>query len=163
MTHTALAVASGLMCTLAGLRQASRLHQEETRLKRLASLLTHLAILLDEQAYPLPEAFLLCATDSGDADQLLRALAENLRLHPLTPLTALYDALHPIGPEVSLLRRCFTSISHGSADSRVHAARSAAEEVSLLAESAHQRAEKDARLFQTLGWVGGLCLTMMLL
>jgi len=62
-----------------------------------------------------------------------------------------------------VLARLFTRLGRGTKESRRLAAEQTAEEMTLLAQHAGNRAEKDARLWQTLGFVGGACLTILLL
>ena len=54
-------------------------------------------------------------------------------------------------------------MGHGSKDNRVLAVEQCTEEMRLLAEAAAAKAEKDTKLWQTLGFIGGACLTILLL
>ena len=57
----------------------------------------------------------------------------------------------------------FTQLGHGLQESRCRAVEHALEEIRLLAQAAARKAEKDVKLWQTLGLIGGLCLTILLL
>ena len=54
-------------------------------------------------------------------------------------------------------------LSRGSLESRLLAVENARQEVALMHEKAARKADKDARLYQTLGWIGGLCLLLILM
>ena len=82
------------------------------------------------------------------------------------PMTTLADAFAQVAddcPEKDTLIRLFTHLGHGSKECRVLAVEQAAEEIRLLAQSAAAKADKDAKLWQTLGFTGGICLTILLL
>ncbi len=163
MTRSVLAVMAGLLCALLGMKHSADLYAEERRLRRWYEVLRHLAVILQEQAVPLPEA--LCQAANGDAvpDRLLRNMASHMQGHPLDPLQDAYR--HLCGPctENAALHRIFAALGRGTLAQRVLGVTQGAEEIALLAASARTRAEKDAKLFRTLGWTGGACLTILLL
>ena len=57
----------------------------------------------------------------------------------------------------------FQRLGRGSKDSRVLAVEQASEEIALLAEAASVKADKDVKLWQTLGITGGVCLAILLM
>ena len=64
MIRAVLAVMAGLLCALAGLRHASGLSQEASRLRRWCQLLQHLALHLRQGVLSIPDALLACADGS---------------------------------------------------------------------------------------------------
>ncbi|MBQ8312346.1 MAG: hypothetical protein IJX84_03975 [Clostridia bacterium] len=160
MMRPVLAVMAGLLCGVMGLRQASRIRETNATLHRWHTLLQHLCLLLQEQSLSLPEAFTQAAAENTAADQLLRQWAEALRRDPLTPLPQHYA---PQGAEGAVLLRLLDGLSHGSLESRVLSAQQAAEEMALLASAAQSKAQQDSKMWSTLGWTCGACLTLMLL
>lgn len=85
-----------------------------------------------------------------------------MRREPLTPLGQHFAALAPEGPERQLLQRMMERLGHGSLEARCLACSQAAEELSLLARQVRERADKDARMWTSLGWTVGTCLALML-
>ena len=160
MMRTVFALIAGLLCAFLGMRQARRLQSENTRLHRWETILQHLCLLLQESALSLPEALRQCACEASPADALLQRLAESMQHDPLTPLNELYQ---PEGTEGPVLSRLMTRLSRGSLESRVQAVQQAAQEINLLAENAREKSSQDARMWRTLGWTLGACLTLMLL
>ncbi len=115
-------------------------------------------------AYSLPEAFRLCADGHHPPDTLLRQLADELERTPLSSPGALTDKLwSPPGSEKDIISRMMHLLSRGSLESRLLAVENARQEVALMHEKAARKADKDARLYQTLGWIGGLCLLLILM
>lgn len=161
--RVALAVAAGLLCGVMGLRRAATLCRDAQRLHRLEALLRHLALLLRGGGGSLPEVLRDAATSPGPPDETFRALADGLVRNPLADLSGLYAGLPVCQPEDSVLRRLMPRLGRGSAEQRCQAARQAADEIALLAASTREKAEKDAPMHRTLGWVFGACLTLMLL
>ena len=114
-------------------------------------------------AYSLPEAFRLCADGHHPPDTLLRQLADALERAPLSSPGALTDRLCPAISEKDIISRMMHLLSRGSLESRLLAVENARQEVALMHEKAARKADKDARLYQTLGWIGGLCLLLILM
>lgn len=154
-----LALMAGLLCGVLGLRQAGRIRAEGAVLARWQVILQHLCLLLQE-GLSLPEAFRQSATESTPADALLRCLADRLNNQPLASLSQLYA---PSGPEGPALARLMAGLEHGSLESRVLCARQAAEELALLSQAAQGKVQQDARMWRTLGWACGGCLTLLML
>ena len=163
MTRAALAVMAGLLCAAAGLRRAGAIKGSAIRLHRWTQILEHLSLILAEGGSTLPEAFEQAATDTLAPDELLRALARDLRHQPLTPLPALYAAHAQPGPEQDALSRLMQRLGRGSLDMRCQAVSQAAEELALLAKQSREEADRDAAMWRNLGFIGGACLTLMLL
>lgn len=163
MSRAVIAVMAGLLCALAGVKHGASLNADAHRLARWCQLLRHLTLLLQEGALSIPEA--LCAATDGPhpPDKLLRQLAMTLRSSPMMTLAEAYHACASDCPERELLARMFTRIGQGSKESRVLALEQAAKEMQLQAESASVKVEKDVKLWQTLGFTGGICLTILLL
>lgn len=158
-----LAIAAGLLCGAMGLRRAAALCRDAQRLHRLEALLRHLALLLREGGGSLPEVLRAAATSPGLPDDTLRALADGLVRNPLADLSGLYAGLPACQPEDGVLRRLMPRLGRGSVSQRCQAVEQAADEIALLAASTREKAEKDAPMHRTLGWVFGACLTLMLL
>lgn len=160
MIRPMLAIMAGLLCGVMGMRQASRIRETNATLHRWEIILQHLCLLLQEQSLSLPEAFTQAATDNTAADQLLHQWADALHRDPLTPLPQHYT---PQGAEGAVLLRLLEGLSHGSLESRVLSAHQAAEGMALLASASQAKAQQDSKMWATLGWTCGACLTLMLL
>ena len=163
MIRAMLAIMAGILCTVAGLRHASTLTKEAQRLRRWETILQHLLLLLRQGQLSIPEALLTCADEHTDADRLLRELVHQIQETPLTTLLNAFIHSNPEPTEQPLLARMFTRLGHGMQENRCQAVMQAAEEMQLLAQAAAQKAEKDVKLWQTLGMIGGLCLMILLL
>lgn len=163
MSRAVLAVMAGLLCALAGAKHAAALKGNAIRLSRWGPLLKRLTLLLHEGTMSLPQA--LCTAADGHAlpDELLRDVASTLAANPLLSLSDAFKACHFDGTEQDVLVRLFSRLGHGSKDARCLALEQACAELELLASSASSKADKDARLWQTLGLIGGTCLTILLL
>lgn len=159
MIHLFLSLTAGLLCGMLGIRQAQRIREENAVLGRWAVMLRQLCLLLQE-GLSLPDAFEQAAMEDTSADKLLRRLSSQLRTQPLVALPQLYT---PRGKEGSLILRLLEGLSHGTQESRVLCAEQAAEEAELLARSVRDKARQDARMWATLGWACGACLTLLLL
>ena len=67
-------------------------------------------------------------------------------------------------PPDTLLRQLADALERAPLSSPgVLAVENARQEVALMHEKAARKADKDARLYQTLGWIGGLCLLLILM
>lgn len=154
-----LALMAGLLCGVLGLRQASCIREESAVLCRWQALLQHLCLLLQE-GLSLPEAFRQAAVEHTRADAVLLHLADQMARQPLFSLSQLY---RPQGPEGPALARLMAGLERGSLERRVLCVRQAAGEISLLAQSAQGKAQQDARMWRTLGWACGGCLTLLML
>lgn len=163
MMRAMLAISAGLLCALAGLRMSCSLRQEAVRLRRWTEVLRHLSLLLEQRQYALPTALMQAATAQSMPDQVLRQLAEGMRRSPLTPLPELFGRCAVSSPEQPALSRLMPRLSHGTLPERTQAVSQAAEELQMLALQAEQRAERDVKLWRTLGLTGGACLTLLLL
>lgn len=163
MIRSAAAVAAGLLCGLYGIRSARRISAEARDVRRWCSLLARLDLLLAEGACALPEALLQAADDDRLPDMLVRAVAQDLQTDPLASLPQAFEGRCPPCPGRSELLRLFSRLGRGSADSRRLAIRQCADLLAPMASQAEERAAKDARLFRTLGWCGGVSLTLLLL
>lgn len=163
MSRAILAIMAGILCTLAGFHHASTLRGDAARLARWVQIMRHIALLLREGTLSIPEVLCQAANESQPPDALLRRLAAAIQENPLCTLADAYLALHEDTAESTLVLRLLQRLGHGSQESRCLAAKQAADEFHLLAEKASAKAQKDVRLWQTLGFLGGLCLTIMLL
>ncbi len=163
MTRTVLAIMAGLLCALVGLKYASSLKSEALRLARWVELLRHLSLLLTEGTMPLPQALVTAADAPAPPDKLLRDMAALLQQQPLTTLEAAFLRCCGDWREKPALQRMFARLGRGSRESRLLAVEQAAGELSLMGQQASATAEKDVKLWQTLGFVGGTCLTILLL
>lgn len=163
MSRGVFAVMAGLLCAMAGLRRASALKGDAARLSRWVQLLRHLALLLRQGTLSIPQALVAAAEGTQAPDNLLREMAAKLQAAPMLTLSEVFLQRSEAWQEKAALGRLFSGLGHGTLESRCLAAEQAAEELQLMAASAAARAEKDAKLWQTLGFIGGTCLTIMLL
>ena len=163
MIRAVLAVMAGLLCGLAGMKHASSLSQEAARLHRWVQVLQHLSLHLRQGMLSIPDALLACADGQTAADRLLREMVQRIQREPLLPLVEAFSRCSANETEQPLLKRMFTHLGHGLQENRRMAVEHAATEMQLLAEQSAAKAEKDVKLWQTLGLIAGLCLTILLL
>ncbi len=163
MSRAVLAVMAGLLCALAGMRHAASLKGDAARLHRWVQVLYRLALLLREGTMSIPEALCAAADGGQPPDETLRELARRQSAEPLRTLAEIYRSLCNDAPERELLLRLFGHLGQGGRESRCLAVEQSAEEMGLLARAAAGKAEKDAKLWQQLGIIGGACLTILLL
>lgn len=163
MSRAVIAVMAGLLCALAGVKHGASLKADALRLARWCQLLRHLTLLIQEGTLSIPEALIAAADGPHPPDKLLRQLAMKLQSSPLMTLAEAFRACCGECTERELLARLFTRLGQGSKESRVFSLEQAAKEMTLLAEAASAKAEKDVKLWQTLGFTGGVCLTILLL
>ena len=163
MSRAVLAIMAGLLCALAGARHAATIKADAARLSRWIPLLQHLALLLREGTLSIPAALCAAAEAAHAPDKLLRDMAACLSNKPrMTPAEAFLQC-STASPETDTLHRMFQRLGRGSKDNRILAIEQAIDEVTLLAQSARDKAEKDVKLWQTLGITGGICLTILLM
>ena len=163
MSKAIVAIMAGLLCTLAGVKHASSIKADAGRLVRWTQVLEHLTLLLKEGIMSIPEALCAAADRQDLPDRLLQEMVGKMSAAPLMTPADAYDQCSFECPETDALSRMFGRLGHGTKESRCLAVTQAAEEIRLLAQYASTKADKDARLWQTLGFVGGACLTIMLL
>ncbi len=160
MTRLIPALAAGVTAGVMGMRESARIRREASDLARWEAILRHLALLLRESAYALPEAMEQAAEGRGAPDMFLREAAKALREQPLAPL----EAHRPWpGEGQAALSRWMARLGHGSLESRCQATEDAAEEIRLLCQAAREKAGKDAKMWTSLGWCAGTCLFLMLI
>lgn len=163
MTRSFFAVAAGLLCGLYGLRLSSALREEAQMLRRWTELLARLALLIGEETLPLPDVLLHAADGSLRPDRLVQDVAHAITADPLLSLQDAFDERCPVFDGHDVLLRLFARLGHGSASSRYHAVEQARDALALLASQKSDIAARDAKLYRTLGWTAGACLTIMLL
>lgn len=163
MIRAALAVTAGLLCGVMGIRHARQLNGTAFRLRRWEELLRHLALLLSEGDASMPDVFEQAASAHEAPDELLCRLARQMREQPMSTLPDLYAACQNTCEEDSVLTRLMARLGRGSLETRRQAVEQAADEIALLSASATTKAATDARMWTTLGWTCGACLTLMLI
>lgn len=163
MSRTVFAIMAGLFCALAGVKHAASLKGDADRLSRWVQLLTHLSLLLKEGTLSIPEALCTAATNLQLPDRLMQDMAARIQGNPLLSLADAYRQCSEACMEHELLTRLFTRLGHGTKENRILAVEQSIAEMRLLASFAAGKAMKDARLWQTLGFTGGICLTILLL
>lgn len=163
MTRAVLAIAAGLLCGLYGLRLSASLRQEALHARRWAEILARLDLLIGEETLSLPEALRQAADGALAPDRLLHAVADDLAGNPLQSLQEAFGAACPACGGREVLLRLFGRLGRGSAQSRRLAVQQAAQAMAQTAAQAEARAARDAKLYRTLGWTGGACLTILLL
>lgn len=163
MTRALLACMAGLLCAFAGIKHAASLKGDAARLARWVQLLRHLTLLLEEGTLSIPEALNTTAEGRDTPDHMLRNIGQLLADSPIMTASDAFLKCCDALPEKTALIRMFTRLGRGSKQNRILAVQQAAEELQLMANAASARAEKDARLWQTLGFIGGACVTIILL
>ncbi len=163
MMRTVLSIMAGLLCALAGLRHAMSIKGEGARMQRWVQMLSHLALLLEEGTMSLPEAICRAAMGGSQVDQVMRDTASAVKDSPLTSLAVAFRARCGDWPERDMLCRMMERISRGTKENRVLAISQAQQEMELMAREAAGKAGKDAKLWATLGIVGGVCATIFLI
>lgn len=163
MIRSVLAIAAGLLCGMYGMRLSASLRQEALVARRWVELLARLELLVGESVLSLPDALNHAADGASLPDRLLQHAAQALRDDPLTSLKEAFARLCPACPGQDALLRLFDRLGRGSAANRQLALQQAGEAMQLVADQTAERAARDAKLYATLGWTGGACLTILLL
>lgn len=163
MMRAMLAVSAGLLCGVYGMHYAVNVKQDAQSLLRWTQLLENLSLIIREQALALPAALRQAADSSLEPDRLLHDVASALEAEPLLSLADAFRRCSRSASDNDVLYRLFIRLGRGSAESRLLALQQTRDALTLLAQRASQRAERDARLYRTLGWTGGVCLTILLL
>lgn len=163
MIRSVLALMAGLLCALAGVRHASVLKCDASRMHRWVQLLQHLRLLLREGILSIPEALYSAADAQTPPDRLLRNIATMMQATPMGTAADVFQEACPPCQEQALLLRMFTRLGRGTQANRLLAVEQTADEMLLMAKHAAGKAEKDAKLWQTLGFIGGACMTLLLL
>lgn len=163
MTRSVFAVAAGLLCGLYGLRLSSALREESQVLHRWTEMLARLELLISEETLPLPDVMLHAADGSLPPDRLMRDVAQAITADPLLSLQDAFSARCPAFDGHDVLLRLFARLGRGSSSSRRLAVQQAHDALALLAAQKSDRAARDAKMYRTLGWTAGACLTIMLL
>ena len=163
MTRMLLALMAGLLCGMAGCKYAAALQADAIRLKCWDAVLKRLLLLLREGIHSIPEALRTAAGDHSSPDELLRRMSAWMIGHPAATCAEAFDVQACRWQEKDILSTLFSGIGHGSKESRCLAVEQAMTALAFQAQQAAARAEKDVRLWQTLGLTGGICLTMLLL
>lgn len=158
-----LALMAGLLSGVAGMRRAGEIRRQAAGLRRWQTIMEHMQLLLSQGALPLPEVFRLAATENTPQDRLLQALARAMTDEPLLPLAAHYASMGCMGPEEDILRRMMEGMSAGTAEQRALNVSQAHREIVWLRGLCDDREGRDARMWSTLGWTCGACLTILLL
>lgn len=163
MTHTFFALSAGIVCGVMGVRYASMLKKDAARLRRWDELLACLSQLLSESVYSLPDAFALAAREQTPCDLLLLRLSKAIAKQPLASLPQVFDSLGYQEEEADILRRMMERVGHGSMETRCACVRQSGEEIRLLYQHAQRTSDKDAKMWSSLGWTAGACITLLLL
>lgn len=161
--QSAFAVAAGLICALAGFRHAASLRSDAQLLQRWTEIAERLALLLEEQSAPLPEVLRIAADADTAADELLRQMAGDMSANPLISAAQAFGMRCGSCQQQDTLLRMFSRLGRGSVQARSAACRQSAAFLAQEAAKARIAGEKDARMWRTLGWTGGVCLTLMLI
>lgn len=163
MIRIVLAVLAGLLCGAAGMGRAGEIRWKGARLKRWQEILEHMQLLMEQGTLPLPEVLLQCANEDAQPDALLRKLAKAMADTPMAPIQEHWARMEEDGEEAGVLRRMMGGLSSGTLESRVLAVAQALREMQWMASAAHEKEKNDARMWATLGWTCGACLTILLL
>lgn len=164
MTRLLFPVCAALLSTLAGLHLSTHLRQEEQRLARWGEILQHLHLLMASCGVLCCRKRSGCAPDGNHPpDTATRQLADALE-RAAAVLAGRADGQAVSGNQ----RKGHHQPNDAPAqprrlENRLLAVENARQEVALMHEKAARKADKDARLYQTLGWIGGLCLLLILM
>lgn len=161
--HSVFAIAAGMICVLAGSRHAASLRGDAQQLQRWSEIAARLALLLEEQSASLPEVLRTAADADTDVDELLRQMARDMDANPLTSAAQAFSFRFENCQQRDTLLRMFSLLGRGSVQARSAACRQCAAFLTQEASKARAAAEKDAKMWRTLGWTGGVCLTLMLI
>ena len=133
------AVTAGVICLLAGVTEAQRLGRRARVLRAWSS-----------------------------AFESMRAMNAGLRLPPMQiwqKATAEYGAEGQDGSlssgEQELIGQCYAAMLDGTIEQQEAQLRYAAERFRALTQQAENKQQKDAKLYGTLGLLGGLCIFLM--
>ncbi|MBQ8535942.1 MAG: hypothetical protein IJ461_00855 [Clostridia bacterium] len=152
------AMGAGLCCLALGLTAGAALTRRQRRLTAWLQALERMEQGLQSR---LSMAQVL---NLGDLEEL-RAMARSLEKEPLLGLGEAWQrsAGQDQEPERQVLAALFNHLGQGDLAHRRQALEQAAVQIEILAQKARQAAERNRPLYRSLGGLGGLALTLLLI
>ncbi len=160
--HLILAVLAAGLCGLIGILAAGRLQKRENSLMHWQEALVRMENAITHGQLPLPDVLMA----GGERVELLNDLAKHLQAEPVIGLMALWRSVEPddllTEPEWALLTGCMEGLSATSLEMQRTAVHYAREQWVQYLTAGRMARERNARLYQSLGWLCGAALFILL-
>ncbi len=160
----ALAVLGAVACVALGINAAGRLNRREAALRAWENALLRMDAAVNHSAAPLEEVLRRGAAD--DNLPVLTGLMQRLNTMPASSTDELLDGLPwedtLLPPELGTLKDCLSSLFSPSLQTQSQALAYAQSECRMYRQSCCEAREKNARLYISLGWLGGAAVFILL-
>ena len=160
----ALAVLGAVACVALGINAAGRLNRREAVLRAWENALLRMDAAVNHSAAPLEEVLRRGAAD--DNLPVLTGLMQRLNTMPASSAAELLDGLPwedtLLPPELGTLKDCLSSLFSPSLQTQSQALAYAQSECRMYRQSCREAREKNARLYISLGWLGGAAVFILL-
>ena len=160
----ALAVLGAVACVALGINAAGRLNRREAALRAWENVLLRMDAAVNHSAAPLEEVLRRGAAD--DNLPVLTELLQRLNAMPAASAAELLDGLPwedtLLPPELGTLKDCLSSLFSPSLQTQSQALAYAQSECRMYRQSCCEAREKNARLYISLGWLGGAAVFILL-
>ena len=160
----ALAVLGAVACVALGINAAGRLNRREAALRAWENALLRMDAAVNHSAAPLEEVLRRGAAD--DNLPVLTELLQRLNTMPASSAAELLDGLPwedtLLPPELGTLKDCLSSLFSPSLQTQSQALAYAQSECRMYRQSCCEAREKNARLYISLGWLGGAAVFILL-
>ena len=160
----ALAVLGAVACVALGINAAGRLNRREAALRAWENALLRMDAAVNHSAAPLEEVLRRGAAD--DNLPVLTALMQRLNTMPASSAAELLDGLPwedtLLPPELGTLKDCLSSLFSPSLQTQSQALAYVQSECRMYRQSCCEAREKNARLYISLGWLGGAAVFILL-
>ena len=160
----ALAVLGAGACVALGINAAGRLNRREAALRAWEKALLRMDAAVNHSAVPLEEVLRRGAAD--DNLPVLTGLMQRLNTMPASSAAELLDGLPwedtLLPPELGTLKDCLSALFTPSLQTQSQALAYAQSECRMYRQSCCEAREKNARLYISLGWLGGAAVFILL-
>ena len=160
----ALAVLGAVACVALGINAAGRLNRREAALRAWENALLRMDAAVNHSAVPLEDVL---GRGAGDDNlPVLTALMQRLNTMPASSDAELLDGLPwedtLLPPELGTLKDCLSALFTPSLQTQSQALAYAQSECRMYRQSCCEAREKNARLYISLGWLGGAAVFILL-
>ena len=160
----ALAVLGTGACVALGMSAANRLNRREAVLQTWENALLRMDAAVNNSAAPLEDVLRRGAAD--DNLPVLTALMQRLKSMPASSVSELLDGLPwedtLLPPERGALKDCLTALFSPSLQTQSQALAYAQSQWRMYRQSFRETRDKNARLYISLGWLGGAAVFILL-
>ena len=154
---------AALICALLGFDASRRLKNRVTCLASWLRALEWMDVKLTGEGIPLREV--VRKEGEGEVTKRLNAFSRALQDNPRLSAAQAWasSGKDQNTPEDAVLAQCFASLGTGTLEKRRTAVMQAMEQLRVIRKEAEGKAEKDCRLYKSMGLLGGAALLLILL